>query len=221
MTIVPRTTTPEEPEAATRLVSDAWQSVLGRRPTVTELALVMALVWIETSRGTAIQNHNLGNITAAPSFRGDAWRPPWFDLEGGTAATDRNIELHEAMLRGEAPSAFRAYPTAEAGAADFVRTLRGSFPEVMAAASVGSVDGFRAALAQRYSRDYARDPVRTNAALGQFQREFSALAEGRPELATPESSSMRNAVIALGLVGAGAATFIVLRPARRRGVRHA
>jgi len=58
------------------------------------------------------------------------------------------------MLANRAPLAFRAYDSHEQGAADFVRKLRHSFPEVLAAADTGDADTFREALSKKYSHDY-------------------------------------------------------------------
>lgn len=62
--------------------------------------------------------------------------------------------LHAAMLKNQAPSAFRAYDSLSQGFADFVTQLRHSFPEVINAARTGTPDSFRVALSQKYSRDY-------------------------------------------------------------------
>lgn len=174
MNIVPRRNTPVTAAQARAAVLSAYRATFGTNPGDNQLALLLALVWIETARGASVQNFNLGNISAGKSYPNDAWRPPWFDLEGGTAATERNVELHEAMLEGRAPEAFRAYPSLEFGALDFVRTLKGRFPEVLAAAATGDATAFRDALAQKYSRDYRNTPPENFASLA---REFGGVSE--------------------------------------------
>lgn len=178
MNIVPRRNTPIAAAAAAAAVRRAYVQTFGREPSRTAFPLLMALVWIETGRGKSVQNHNFGNITAGKSWPGDAWRPPWFDFDGGTAITERNTHLHEEMLKGRAPSAFRAYDTPEAGALDFVRTLRTSFPEVLEAAELGEPDGFRVALSRKYSGDY-KNPKSTPT-LAQLQAEFQPFAADLP-----------------------------------------
>jgi hypothetical protein len=74
------------------------------------------------------------------------------------------------MLAGRAPSAFRAYASREEGARDFARVLARSFPEVMRAALVPNAESFRAALAQKYSRDYS-NPNATKA-IAQLMSEY-------------------------------------------------
>lgn len=178
MNVVPRRTTPISAADAAEAVKRAWPQVFGAAISRRAFPLIMALVWIETARGQSLQNNNFGNITAGPSWPGDAWRPPWFDLEGGTNVSERNVHLHEEMLKGKAPSAFRAYATREGGALDFVRTLKASFPEVIEAAESSDPDTFRLALSRKYSGDYKNpDSTRTFA---QLQQLFDPMATGLP-----------------------------------------
>jgi len=198
-------------------VASAYRATFGRDAEASsELPLLMALVWIETARGASVQNNNLGNISAGRSWPNDAWRPPWFDLEGGTAATDRNVALHEAMLRGQAPEAFRAYTSLEMGALDFVRTLKGSFPEVLAAAQSGDATAFRDALAQKYSKDYRNTPPENFA---QLAREFGGVSQP----GDPGRDTGGHVVAVLLVAGvAGAIFWATLRkPAKRAPVRKA
>lgn len=156
MNVVPRKNTPVSEDSAHQAISRAYGETFGKSPETNELALLHALVWIETAQGKSVQNFNLGNITASENFPGDAWRPPWFELDENSSP--RDTELHELMLKGKAPRAFRSYPSLEAGARDFVRTLRASFPEVLIAARESDSEKFRVALSQKYSKDYS-DPA--------------------------------------------------------------
>ena len=204
MNVVPRRTTPLAASEAQAAVASALRSTFGRDMS-RELPWLMALVWIETARGKSVQNFNVGNISASSSFPGDAWRPPWFDLEGGTAATERNVALHEAMLKGQAPSAFRAYSSLELGTLDFARQLKASFPEVVAAAGENDATAFRDALAQRYSRDYRNTPPENFA---QLAREFGVSEPGGP-------GRVPFMLVALGIAGvAGALFWATLRAPR-------
>jgi len=195
----------------------AYRELFGTDPTKRGLVSILSLVWIETARGTALKNHNFGNISAGESFPGDAWRPAWFDFDGGTAITERNIELHERMLRGEAPKAFRSYVSTEAGALDFVRQLRGGFPEVLAAAELGDPDAFREALAVKYSHDYS--DRRATATLASFFDEFGRRIVDPPgdELVRPdapgEGGHLGPVLVALTIVGAAGGLFwLTLNP---------
>lgn len=142
-------------------------------------SLLLALVWIETARGH-LMNWNAGNITAGPKWEGNAWRPPWFDLS--TANTPHLLELHEKMLHGQAPSAFRAYGSLLEGFQDFARVLRANFPSVLVAAKTGDARAFVTALHDSgYSRDYspAHVPNMTalQAELGQHFAGFPTAAQ--------------------------------------------
>lgn len=168
MRIVERHNTPITERQASDALRAAYVAEFGSAPDIDEAALLLALVWIETKHGESVQNFSPGNITAAETYNGDAWRPPWFEL--GENPTPRDRALHEQMLQGKAPRAFRAFPTLDAGMSDFVHTLRTSFPEVLIAAKGGDPDAFRVALSQHYSGDYKN--TASTATLTTFMREF-------------------------------------------------
>jgi hypothetical protein len=168
MIVVPMTTTRLAADAAKSHVEGAWPVVFGRTPDREELALMMALVWIETARGNSIQNFNFGNITVPESYSGKAWRPPWFEVT--PESSERNKSLHEAMLAGKAPKAFKAYDTAGEGALDYLAFTKRVFPNVLEAAKSGDADTFRQELAKGYSKDY--ENPKATATLATFQREF-------------------------------------------------
>lgn len=157
MIVVPRQNTPIAKASIPDAVRAGFEQVFGRAPNRNELANLSALVAIETAAGKSVQNHNFGNITAAESYSGKAWRPPWFEVDADSS--DRDLHLHQEMLKNRAPRAFRAYDSAAAGAHDFARILKVSFPEVLAAADGPGGEPFCEALAQKYSRDYANNPA--------------------------------------------------------------
>jgi hypothetical protein len=213
--VVARVPTPITPEEALRAVSQAWPGVFGAPATPLELSLVCALVWIETARGTRCFNWNVFNITAGESNPNDAWRPPWFDFDKGTNVTPRNVELHELMLKGKAPRAFRSYASIDAGALDGVRDLKAKYPKVVAAASGGDPDAFRAALAELFSPDFS-NPHATDT-LAQFQNQFLAVQGEKPRPLVQHGLG-RGVGLALGLGVAAAAVGIfvfTLHPPRR------
>jgi hypothetical protein len=219
LNVVGRIPTPITPEESLRAVSQAWPSVFGAPATPLELSLILALVWIETARGTRCFNWNVFNITAGDTNPNDAWRPPWFDFDGGTNVTDRNVQLHELMLKGKAPKAFRSYTSIDAGALDGVRELKARYPKVVAAAATGDADSFRAALAELFSPDFS-NPHATDT-LAQFQNQFLAV-QGEPQRPLVQHGVGRGVGIALGLGVAAAAVglfvFTVHPPRRLRAV---
>jgi hypothetical protein len=172
--VVARTPTPLSQSAFPGLIDEAFKAE-GAPLRGLQRMMLAVLASIETARGRAMQNHNLGNITAGPSYPGAVWRPPWFD-PSEAAGNPRLERLHQEMLAGRAPSAFRAYDSREDGARDFARQLKSSFPEVMRAALVPNAENFRAALAQKYSPDY-RNPG-TAAALAQLMKEYGITTGG-------------------------------------------
>ena len=113
------------------------------------LPLMLSQIWLETDRGRSMWQNNVGNISAnEKSWTGPVWRPGWYELT--PESTPRQRRLHADMLVGNAPSAFRAYPTLQAGATDYVRRLKFNFASVLAAMKTGNID--RTARAIRESR---------------------------------------------------------------------
>lgn len=168
MIIVERQNTPIGHDAASEAFGRAYVREFGTAPSTDERALLLALVWIETAQGQAVQNFSPGNITASERYEGLAWRPPWFVLS--PASTERERKLNADMRAGKAPRAFRAYENLDAGFVDFVHVLRRDFPEVLAAAKTGDPDHFRVALSQAYSGDYKN--AAATKTLSSFQRDF-------------------------------------------------
>jgi hypothetical protein len=147
MQIVPAVVTPVTAEQARVHLVAAMPGI--DRDTGT---LLLALIWIETAGGH-LQNFNAGNITANDRWPGGAWRPPWFLVDASTPQHLR--DLHESMLHGKAPSAFRAYSSMLAGFQDFAHVLRAQFPSVLEAAASGDAAAFVKALHDSgYSHDY-------------------------------------------------------------------
>ncbi|HXI60694.1 MAG TPA: hypothetical protein VNO55_31750 [Polyangia bacterium] len=152
MQIVPAVTTPITAEQARVLLVAAMPGI--DRNTGT---LLHALVWLETARGQ-LQNGNAGNITASDKWGGSAWRPPWYTVDASSPA--HMLELHAQMLKGKAPSAFRAYGSALEGFQDFARVLRAQFAPVLTAAATGDAGAFVHALHDTgYSDGYTQAVV--------------------------------------------------------------
>lgn len=147
MQIVPAVVTPITAEQARVALVAAMPGI--DRETGT---LLLALCWIETAAGHLV-NFNAGNITASDKWPGGAWRPPWFELSPSSPA--HMVDLHEKMLHGKAPSAFRAYGSLLEGFQDFARVLRAQFASVLGAAATGDAAAFVRALHDSgYSHDY-------------------------------------------------------------------
>lgn len=168
MLVVARTSTPVPQGALPGLIRAAFdaESVHLDRVSLAMLAVLSAL---ETGRGASLTNNNFGFITAGPNYEGTVFRPAWFE-ESEAAGNPKLERLHEEMKAGRAPSAFRAYMTQEDGARDFARVLLANFPEVISAAKVSDAEGFRSALALKYSPDY-RNPKATES-IAKLMREF-------------------------------------------------
>lgn len=168
MLVVPRTPTPLAFYAIPALIDAAFRAK-GKVLSPVQRANLATLVAIETARGSAVQNYNIGNITAAESYHGSAWRPPWFDVDA--SSSERMLALHASMIAGKAPRAFRAYESHEQGALDFASLLLASgYASLMRGAESSDPDVFRRALAERYSKDYSNP--KATAALRQLQQEF-------------------------------------------------
>lgn len=173
--VVPRTPTPIAQASLPGLIAAAFAAERLPLPGIARMMLAV-LAAIETARGRACNNHNIGNISASESYTGAIFRPAWFELDPGALQrgelSPRIVFLHGEMLAGRAPKAFRAYASFDEGALDFARVLVRSFPEVMRAATVPNAENFRAALAVKYSKDYAKRPEETTKSLRQLMKEY-------------------------------------------------
>ena len=170
-------------------------------------ALLLALIWVETGSGVHCYNNNVGNITASDAWSGGAWRPPWFEPSSDPHLND----LHTRMLAGQAPSAFRAYDSLTDGFADFVRTLKSTFPTVLTAAATGDPAAFVSALHDsRYSTDYNAAHIPT---FRDLAAHFASLVASFPGGAGGVVAG-GSAIVALGVL------LILASRRRRRHHRH-
>ena len=173
---VPMTGTPIDKVGAFSALKAAWGEGLTR-----ELARgLLSLVWIETGAGKSMKNFNAGNISASSKYTGKVWRPTWF-AEPTADTSPRDRDLHEKMLKGQAPSAFRAYDSLAQGFQDFVAQLQHTFPEVLVNAETGTPDTFRQALAQKYSHDYSNP--KATATFTSLWRDFDPIVLSLPSSA--------------------------------------
>lgn len=118
---------PEVP-AISRSVTDAQLRAAVDRlaPDISrqQRAHLLALIVLETARRP--RNWNLGNLAASQSYQQDPsnlfWRPPWYEVNEDSS--ERDLRLHQMMLDGLEPSAFRAYPDLDAGLRALLKLLR-------------------------------------------------------------------------------------------------
>ena len=140
---------PTSRDAVAAAVSKAIRSN-GIAPGV--LPLMLAQIWLETASGGSLWQNNVGNITAGEKWTGAVWRPGWYEVNQDS--TPRQVRLHAEMLKGQAPRAFRAYRTLQAGAADYVRRLKFEFPPVLKAMATGeALETARAIRDSKYCSD--------------------------------------------------------------------
>jgi len=168
---VPRIRTPvSEPTAASALVSAL--AAVGEHPHQREAQLLLAQLWLETGRGSSCNNFNVGNITASDRYEGGAFRPVWFDEPTLNSSTQMR-HLHELMLKGQAPRAFRAYATLEAGMGDYVHNLNTTFKAIVEAARTGDALATAQAIkSSHYTPDI--DPVAVSHTLDSIAKEFAS-----------------------------------------------
>jgi len=141
----PRVPTPLSSDATARQLVKAYEQLFGRRPTRPLAELLLAQIWVENSRGASIIQHNWGNLTPGSTWKGPIWRPPWYDPPPD--ASPRILRLHGLMLEGKEPSAFRAYPDHDAGAAAYLRVVHGErYRPLLAAGERGDVVAFAEAI---------------------------------------------------------------------------
>lgn len=160
MSEVPATATPlTRDQTAARFLA-TYRALFGELPDQQRAELLLALVWLENANGSSLIQGNWGNLATKAREDVSFWRPPWFDLEKVEALADgakktRLLDLHDRMLRGQAPEAFRAFPDQDAGARAWLSLLRTpGMQQVLDAASSGDAVAFAHAIfASRYCPD--------------------------------------------------------------------
>lgn len=183
---VPMKTTPVSSAQVAAAFIPAYKKIFGEDAGPVAGPMLLSLAWIETARGTSMQNYNVGNITAGKTYSGAKWEPPWVNVTDASSA--RNKALHEQMVKGLAPSAFRSYPTLDAGMEDFLRQLKSTFQEVIAAAKTGDPDKFRVALSRKYSGDYKN--TKSTATFVQLQKDFVSFFKSTPGMIAAGSAGL-------------------------------
>lgn len=170
----------------------AWQSHMGQPPSDGTLSILVGQWAHETGRGKAMLNYNFGGIKGTgPSGMSTVYgtREGWGDSE--VRVRDR----------------FRAYASAEEGAADYLSLLVRRYPEAVRAAGAEDATGFvRALEAGGYftgnGADYARSVTalaREALASGFGTRSGETRIESMPEAigGTPEAAAASQAAALL------------------------
>lgn len=158
---VPALRTPLTRDATAQALVPAYVRVFGAEPDRDRAELLLAQVWLENRNGESIIQRNIGNLSTSPSSGLDYWEPPWVDLAAVEALPEsdpkraRYLALHERMLKGEAPRAFRAFPTFDAGFEAWLKLLATPrMQPILQAASSGDPDAFaRATFTTGYCAD--------------------------------------------------------------------
>lgn len=133
MAEVPRTRTAQSEQQIVAALPAAFAAA-GAQLNRDAARLLLGQIYLETGRGQNLFNNNWGNLAAGPTWKGDIWRPPWYlqsDIDALPTETAeqraRKAELqnrHDRMSK-DVPSAFRAYPTAQAGLLAYADLLTG------------------------------------------------------------------------------------------------
>jgi len=211
----PLIATPVTQDDAARRIVAAYAAKFGHAPTREEAELLTALVFLENAHGSAVIQHNWGNVSTFVKPTIDYWRPPWFDLDAVNALPDgpkKNHLLfeHAEMLAHRAPQAFLAFDSHEQGLKSWLANVK---PSMYEAARAGDPMGFAHAYwASGYCPDEAcRNSGPTFAKLQAQIRAagyFSGLASGTPPQSPPAagggggsgpSGSLLEAAFAVGL----------------------
>lgn len=113
----------------------ALQSATGRPAKASEVDVLAAQVSLETAHGASMYNYNFGGIKGASPEGATAHYLTHEVVGGSTVTVDQG---------------FRAYSSLDAGARDYVSVMQARFPQALAHASSGDVDGFAHALKQAH-----------------------------------------------------------------------
>lgn len=209
--------TPLTEDEAVKILSDELWASLGADVNENYALYLLALAWVETGRGKSIVGNNPGNLMAKgynaqtgaeySVWNGAFWRPDWYYVNTTNTATRAR------MLKGEAPSAFRSYPTARDGWRDYLKLLTApKNAPIVRGATTDDPEAFVSALHETYSADYNEKHIKTfrdlvdGFRLKGYFREFRAPSE--PTLEPIDATKPRSFAFAvLALVAAVAAIF--------------
>ena len=185
--------TPCDPAELGRALYLASLSLLNAPLTRPAVDLLLAQWGLETGRGRACFNHNLGNVKSAPAWQGDHCERYCNELLTEQQARDAHSRATltpdgtlDVILGGvvggkrivnfyppNPATRFRAFDSLEAGALDYLSILADRFASAWRYLEAGDAAGFAAALHR--ARYYTADPKAYAAGLVSLQREYSHL----------------------------------------------
>lgn len=198
---VPATATPLASTETAPAFIRAWATEFGTTPSRIEAEWLLALLWNENARGRAIIQHNWGNLSTQPSENRSYWRPPWFDRAKIEAMPEprrsQMLRIHERMLAGEEPQAFRAWPDHETGARQWLKSLRNTFPRILKAAKKNSAVALQDAV---FESNYCVSPACKTIAPSYRSLRNEIRREGLFANLRSSSSSSGGGVLLLGAI---------------------
>lgn len=216
---VPAIETPVTETQAVSILTELLPVMLGftgndKLPPEPVAIYTLALAWVETNHGRSVIQNNAGNVSCRDDGSVDFWRPPWFSGDNPKYA-----ELHERMLRGQAPRAFRAYDTALLGWADFLREVvrRKPLLAAMAANDAGAV--VQALHDTNYSKDYGAQHVPTFESLARDFRARGYFADWQKVNAPGVRKSGVSVLVLLELLALASVAYYVATIPRRKKMR--
>lgn len=206
---VPMQTTPVLPADAVSALNVGLTARIGSPPKKNVVRLLLAQIWME-SRGGALKNNNVGNLSAGGfvngverlSWSGDYWRPPWF--------SNPSSPTYALMMAGQEPSAFRSYPDIHSGMNGYLDLLsRADMQQILVSAATGDTTAFAQAIKNSHYTPALNVPAtaRTfDGLLASFDAQglFDGLSTGIPGYA----SGAAGASLALALAGLGTLLYI-------------
>jgi|WetSurMetagenome_2_1015567.scaffolds.fasta_scaffold00908_16 hypothetical protein len=213
---VPATRTPVTKEQAATFVVNGLRARLGREPSEQEAVYTMALAWVESGRGQSIYGNNPGNVSCydnGKGWSGDFWRPPWFPEQHDP----KYDYLHQRMLEGKAPRAFRAYPDQQTGWNDYLREVVRRIALLAAMNADDPAEFVRQLVETKYSIDYNESHVKTYRSIIAEIRSwglFSSLPKASPPPA--KKPSVSGLGLALGAGGAAVLLMVLLAAKKKR-----
>jgi hypothetical protein len=163
-------------------IARALETALGKRPSAGLVDVMTAHACLETGSGASMYNFNFGGIKGRGPDGATA-RCRTREVLGG-----REVEVRDG---------FRAYASLDAGALDYVRTMRARFGGAVAVAERGDAAAFAAALKKAgYYTASEHDYARGLAALMGSGATTSHAADGPPRAPTSALSSATRAATA-------------------------
>ena len=199
--MLPANRTPVTPRNVGRALRAAWMAHFGETPSDASIALLLAQSALETGRWKSCWNYNLGNIKAGSKWQGDTTQFRCNEVIGGKVVW---------FDPPHPQTTFRAYPTLEEAAKDYLWLLHRRFAQAWMHVTRPDPVAFSQAL-KRQNYYTADEPPYTRAVASLFREYLALMVDGDSSPQSAPAPATDNGLEALALSIAATAAVDAIR----------